>query len=154
MLAAELKVSREREEKLKAALQKVFPINVYIQARPDVEASCNGEINKILDHFLEYGIDEMDINKERDKAAYRTTGSCLRNINFSEISKSRPEGDTRRLSLIKTKGTLSNLKGNQYHEFAIKHTLVHYKSNSVGTWIPKKGCSNLRYSVSKENGAI
>ena len=154
LLAAELKVSREREEKLKAALQKVFPINVYIQARPDVEASCDGEKNKILDHFLERGIDEIDINKERDKAAYRTTGSCLRNINFSEISKSRLEADTRRLSLIKTKGTLSNLKANQYHEFAIKHTLVHYKSNSVGTWIPKNGCSNLRYSVSQENGAI
>ena len=154
LLAAELKVSSEREEKLKAALHKVFPMNAYIHARPDVEASCDGEINKILDHFIEYGINEMDINQERNRAAYRTTESCLRNINFSKISEPRPEVETRKLSLLRTKGTLSNLKGNQNHDFAIKHTLVHYKSNSVGTWIPKNGCSNLRYSVSKENGAI
>jgi hypothetical protein len=53
-----------------------------------------------------------------------------------------------------TKGNLSNLQGNQEHNFAIKHTSIHYQSNSVCTWIPKNGCSNLRYSIAKQNGAI
>ena len=154
LLANELKISKRREEELEAALQKIFPINLYTQVRPDVEASCDGEVKKIIDHFISYGINETDICYEKNKVTYRTTESCLRNIDFSKISipKTRPE--PRRLSFLRTKGNSSNLKTNQDHDFAIKHTLCHYKSNSICTWIPKNGCSNLRYSVSKENGAI
>ena len=61
LLANELKTTKHREEKLEAALHKVFPINLYTQVRPDVEASCDGEVEKILDHFVSYGINETDI---------------------------------------------------------------------------------------------
>lgn len=154
LLANELKTSKHREEKLEAALQKVFPINLYTQLRPDVEASCDGEVKKILDHFVTCGINETDICDEKNKVTYRTTQSCLRNIDFSKISTPKSRLETRKLSFLRTRGNSSNLKTNQDHDFAIKHTLCHYKSNSICTWIPKNGCSNLRYSVSKENGAI
>ena len=34
------------------------------------------------------------------------------------------------------------------------HTSLHYRSNTLCTWIPKNGCSNLRYAIARENGAI
>ena len=178
-LAFELKKTKEWQKKLEEALCEVFPLETYIQARPDVEKTFNGESQKIIEHFVQTGINEIDIkaegqkNKlglyqyvkeaaillkdichEKNEAAYKTTESCLRNIDFSKTSKPKIRPEVRKLSLLRTKGNLSNLKSNQDHEFAIKHTLCHYKSNAVCTWIPKNGCSNLRYSVSKENGAI
>ena len=178
-LAFELKKTKERQKKLEEALYEVFPLETYIQARPDVEKTFDGESQKIVEHFVQTGINEIDIkaesqkNKlglyqyvkeaavllkdichEKNEAAYKTTESCLRNIDFSKTSKPKTKSEARTLSLLRTKGNLSNLKSNQDHEFAIKHTLCHYKSNAVCTWIPKNGCSNLRYSVSKENGAI
>ena len=178
-LAFELKKTKEWQKKLEEALCEVFPLETYIQARPDVEKTFDGESQKIIEHFVRTGINEIDIKAESQKhklglyqhvkeaavllkdichekneAAYKTTESCLMNIDFSKTSKPKTRSETRRLSLLRTKGNLSNLKSNQDHEFAIKHTLCHYKSNTVCTWIPKNGCSNLRYSVSKENGAI
>ena len=182
-LAFELKKIKERQEKLEEALYAVFPLETYIQARPDVEDTFDGEAHRIIEHFVRTGINEIDIkaesqkhrlglyqhvkeaallvanelkilSQEKNKAAYTTTESCLRNIDFSKISKPKTKPDARKLCLLRTKGNLSNLKINHDHDFAIKHTLCHYKSKTVCTWIPKNGCSNLRYSVSKENGAI
>ena len=178
-LAFALKKTKEWQIKLEEALCEVFPLETYIRARPDVEKTFNGESQKIIEHFVRTGIKEIDIKAESQKhklglyqhvkeaavllkdichekneVAYKTTESCLRNIDFSKTSKPKTRSEARKLSLLRTKGNLSNLKSNQDHEFAIKHTLCHYKSNAVCTWIPKNGCSNLRYSVSKENGAI
>ena len=178
-LAFELEKTKEWQKKLEEALCEVFPLETYIQARPDVEKTFDGESQKIIEHFVRTGINEIDIKAasqkhklglyqhvkeaavllkdichEKNEVAYKTTESCLMNIDFSKTSKPKTRSETRKLSLLRTKGNLSNLKSNQEHEFAIKHTLYHYKSNAVCTWIPKNGCSNLRYSVSKENGAI
>ena len=152
LMAVELDKIREREKRLKAALLKVFPLPRYIQKRPDVEASCEGKPQEIVDHFIEYGIHEIDIKHKN--LALKTTETCLKNIRSSELSEQRLEVDNRSLTLLMTKGNLSNLRGNQEHNFAIKHTSIHYQSNSVCTWIPKNGCSNLRYSIAKQNGAI
>ena len=151
-MAVELDKIREREKKLKAALLKVFPLPRYIQKRPDVEASCEGKPQEIVDHFIEYGIHEIDIKHKN--LALKTTETCLKNIRSPEPTGQELEVDNRSLTLLMTKGNLSNLQGNQEHNFAIKHTSIHYQSNSVCTWIPKNGCSNLRYSIAKQNGAI
>ena len=182
-LAHELKRTKERQKKLEEALKAVFPLEAYRQARPDVEETFDGDAEKIIEHFVRSGVNEIDIKAEiqkhklglykhvqdaasllanelkiihgeKNKAAYRTTESCLRNIDTSKATRPAPRSRVEKLSLLRTKGNLSNLKSNQHHDFAAKHTLCHYKSNTVCTWIPKNGCSNLRYSVSKENGAI
>ena len=178
LLRDELKKSREREKKLEAALHEVFPIDVYTKARPDVEKSCNGKLIKILEHYIEYGIHEIDIKREilkqrpslydhikeaatllaereqqLESALQAVALACLKNVNISQVAKQKSK-QARPLSLLQTKGSLSHLQDNQAHVFAIKHTSMHYKSNSVCTWIPKNGCSNLRYSIAKENGAI
>ena len=158
LLAEELQKTKEREKKLEAALAEVFPIDLYKQIRPDVEAAFNGDPIETLEHYIEKGINEINIKanmvNHNNKIAEKIAESCLKNINISELTREKPEQDQRKLSLLKTKGNQSNLQGNQEHNFAIKHTCIHYKSNSVCTWIPKNGCSNLRYSISKENGVI
>ena len=157
LLSVELRKSKEREEKLEAALQEVFPLDLYNNVRPDVAELYDLNSKNILEHFIEHGINEVDIkkegNKDTNKTALKITKECLRNINLSQVVKQKKK-EARDLSLLKTKGIVSHLQENQDHDFAIKHTSVHYKSNSVCTWIPKNGCSNLRYSIAKENGAI
>ena len=104
----------------------------------------------------------MQKTKEREKenfkyinsATLKASESCLRNLNLRQDSTKNIKEKERSLSFLKTKGNSSNLKTNKDHDFAIKHTSIHYKSNTVCTWIPKNGCSNLRYSIAKENGTI
>ena len=60
----------------------------------------------------------------------------------------------RYLSFSKTIGNDISIEKNEDHLFAKRHTLVHFKSNSVCTWIPKVGCTNMRYSIPLANGAI
>ncbi len=64
-------------------------------------------------------------------------------------------GDTEeRLILLKTAGQYESLIENKRHELAKSNTLVHLKSNSICTWIPKVACSTIRYSIALDNGAI
>ena len=58
------------------------------------------------------------------------------------------------LSFSKTIGNDGSIERNEAHLFAKQHTLIHLKSNSVCTWIPKIGCTNMRYSIPLANGAI
>lgn len=137
-------------DRVTSALLKVFPFHRYAEMRPDVEAAYGGKQKEIIEHFIEYGIHEIDIKHKF--LSLKTTEACLKNINPSEPSEQT--AGSRKLTLLKTKGNRSNLEGNQEHNFAVKHTCIHYKSNSICTWIPKNGCSNLRYSIAKQNGTI
>lgn len=139
-------------DKTRTAFLKVFPLNRYALARPDVEASCGGEPDKMVEHFIENGIHEIDIKHKF--LALKTSETCLKNISSPKLLEEGLEAHNRKLELLMTKGNLSNLHDNQEHNFAIKHTSIHYQSNSICTWIPKNGCSNLRYSIAKQNGAI
>ncbi len=51
-LAIELKKTKERQIKLEYALKKVFPIELYKQDRPEVEAQCEGIREKIIELLL------------------------------------------------------------------------------------------------------
>jgi len=158
LLAIELQKSKERGKSLDSALQEIFPIDLYKHLRPDIKAVTNGDSREVIEHFVAHDINTIDIKKEHFKyantAALQTAESCLRNLNLEDPSEEIPKEDKRSLALLKTKGNISNLKANKDHDFAIKHTSIHYKSNSVCTWIPKNGCSNIRYSIAKENGTI
>lgn len=46
------------------------------------------------------------------------------------------------------------LQQNGAHSFAAQHALVHFSSGAVYTYIPKNGCTTLRYSLALANGAI
>ena len=64
VLEVELKRMRAREKKLEAALQEVFPLDLYTESRPDIKARCEGRRSDIIEYFVEHGINEIDIKKE------------------------------------------------------------------------------------------
>ena len=195
LVANELKKAKERIQQLERGLYEVFPVEAYRMARPDVAELCNNNTSKIVEHFLEYGINEMDIEQEgikyklglyqqikeaasllaikldeanektkKDDAALKdtfsrrftikTAESCLRDIGSGALPQQMAEARERRLELLKTKADWSSLEENQDHKFAILHTSMHYQSKTLCTWIPKNGCSNIRYAIAKANGAI
>ena len=43
---------------------------------------------------------------------------------------------------------------NPKHNFSTKHALVAYRTGAVFTFIPKNGCTTLRYSLARANGVI
>ncbi len=51
-------------------------------------------------------------------------------------------------------GTTDSLETNTAHNFAAKHALEIYGSDAIYTFIPKNGCSTLRYSIAQSNGVI
>ena len=158
LLSKDLQESRDREEKLTTALTQLFPVDLYKRSRPDVDAAYKGEAKGIIEHFTKNGIHEIDIKElianSNNETAFRQTSSILRDINIRNTTEPEEFVESRKISLLKVKGNKSNLYDNQDHIFSIRHTSIHYKSNSVCTWIPKNGCSNIRYTIAKENGAI
>lgn len=46
------------------------------------------------------------------------------------------------------------LPGNPKHGFAARHALTHYPSGAVYSFVPKNGCSSLRYSLAMAHGCI
>lgn len=98
---------------------------------------------------------ELTESREREKErALKASAGCLRDAgitNSKRINHIEIEGER---IFLKTQGNPENLCHNDNYQFAANHTKVHYKSNSVCTWIPKNACSNLRYSIAIANGAI
>ena len=56
--------------------------------------------------------------------------------------------------LSKTLFSNKKLEDNEIHNFAFNHVLIHYDSKTVFTYIPKNGCTSLRYSLAVANGYI
>ncbi len=46
------------------------------------------------------------------------------------------------------------LEKNEQHCFAARYALNHYSSNSIYSFIPKNGCTTMRYSFALANGCI
>jgi hypothetical protein len=49
---------------------------------------------------------------------------------------------------------LVRLDTNTAHKFAAGHALVHYESGAIYSFIPKNGCSTMRYSLALANNCI
>ena len=77
-----------------------------------------------------------------------------RDVAHLETSRSNDSNTEGKLTLLKTAGQHESLIENKRHELARGNTLVHLKSNSICTWIPKIACSTIRYSIAIDNGAI
>ena len=99
----------------------------------------------------------LELTESRDrvkKLSLKASAGCLRDSGITNINNfNHIEADAERI-FLKTQGNPTNLFANENYQFAINHTKVHYKSNSVCTWIPKNACSNLRCSIAIANGAI
>ena len=109
------------------------------------------EQEKEIQH-QEKEIEKLKIMISNNRLAEANAIRQLKNIYskvYIEANESR-----RCLSFSKTIGNESSIERNEDHLFAKQHTLIHLKSNSICTWIPKVGCTNMRYSIPLANGAI
>ena len=57
-------------------------------------------------------------------------------------------------AIAKTIGTRLSLEDNKDYKFAINHTLYEPKTKCLASYIPKNGCTNLRYSFAVANNFI
>lgn len=48
----------------------------------------------------------------------------------------------------------ASLASNEQHQFAARHALAIYAKNAIYTYIPKCGCSTMRYTLAVANGCI
>ena len=77
-----------------------------------------------------------------------------RDVAFLKTSQRNNSNNEEKLILLKTAGQHESIIENKRHELAQGNTLVHLKSDSICTWIPKIACSTIRYSIALDNGAI
>ena len=109
----------------------------------------NRKLAKDLDQIKAELAGQSLIIEDFKKTSIRDIAT-LANQSTSEESNSK----NTRLTFSKSFNNPSAIEKNEEHEFSRRHTLVHLKSNSICTWIPKNSCSTLRFSIAKANGAI
>lgn len=105
---------------------------------------------------------QKEINKQKRELEKRTDennqlaeANAMRQLKAVYAQTFIDKQESKRgLSFSKTIGNDVSIEENEDHLFAKRHTLVHLRSNSVCTWIPKVGCTNMRYSIPLANGAI
>ena len=111
------------------------------------------EINKQLAKELDQSKSELE---SKSKLVDDITKTCVKDIIplCNHSSSNKVNAQETKLIFSKSFNNPSSIEKNEEHEFARRHTLVHLKSNSICTWIPKNSCSTLRFSIAKANGAI
>ena len=160
MLAEEVQRLADQQDKIEKALAETFPLELYKTIRQDVVSRIGDQKNTLINHFIENGIHETDLHKEiiEDKAYLAKTimRQSLRDCALMSRREDENihESARKNLSFCKTLGNPINIDKNNEHIFARHHSLIHLKSNSACTWIPKNACSSLRYSMALGNGAI
>ena len=154
-----------RKEKLLNIIEQIFLGDTYRELNHDLR-----DLNKeeLLDHFLRRGFDEDRVCGEKEimkiaQDKYTYTNNKLMRFLLREgryILEANPKIDdspvnketTRRLS--KTLGSRMNLNQNKDFLVSIKHTLFDAETLALATFIPKNGCTNLRYSFAMSNKYI
>ena len=116
------------------------------------------EIANLLKKEKEAQIKQMQLTSKLSAHAsnLRLDNICryARDVAFLETRQRNKSNIEEKLFLLKTAGKHESILENKRHEIAQRNTLVHLKSASICTWIPKIACSTLRYSIALDNGAI
>ena len=113
------------------------------------------EINKQLAKQLdESRTHSQKLEEKANELANDIRSMCTTDIISLGNYISSSEHHNKGLVFSKLFGNANPIDDNREHEFARKHTLIHLKSNSICTWIPKNSCSPLRFSIALSNGAI
>ena len=160
MLAEEVQGLTDQKDKLVKALEEIFPVELYKAIRQDVVNRIGDQKNTLINHFIHNGIHETDLKKEiTEDKAYLAKIIMRQSLRDCALISRKGDGNTHKaarekLSFCKTRGNPINIDKNNEHIFAKHHSLIHLKSNSACTWIPKNACSSLRYSIALGNGAI
>ena len=111
------------------------------------------DINRQLAKQLDQSKSELE---SRTQLENEITKTCVKDIIpiCSNSGSNQANAQEAILIFSNSFNNPSAIEKNEEHEFSRRHTLVHLKSNSICTWIPKNSCSSLRFSIAKANGAI
>ena len=111
------------------------------------------ELNKQLARELDQSKSELE---SKTKIVDEISKISIRDIAplNSHSASNQSNTESIKLTFSKSHNNPNAIEKNEEHEFARRHTLIHLKSNSICTWIPKNSCSSLRFSIAKANGAI
>ena len=159
-LAARLDKANKNENLLRESLREIFPYELYKNIRPDVaQMEWASDEDAVISHYLKFGINELDLKAEIKKFDSFKIGEenalrIARDILLQRKIEDRDKENGKSLTLSKVLGNNKKIAHNQNHEIARQNTILHLKSNSICTWIPKNACSTLRYSIAKDNGVI
>lgn len=91
-------------------------------------------------------------------AAFTRTNSRKKRVKqednqaVNELSQEMPKVVSRQFRY--SGKTSLQLAKNTQHQFALRHAMKIYPSNACYTYIPKNGCSTMRFSVAKANGFV
>lgn len=158
-LEKEVEAYEEEVARLLTAISKIFPYDLYLKARPDIRKELGDNKKQVLNHYLAHGIESLDFNQKLKNL--HVNDLVLENIlryakDVASLQSNEGTGNNtiRQLILSKTSGDPSEITKNKLHELARGNALLHLKSNSVCTWIPKIACSTIRYSIALDNGVI
>ena len=156
LTATELQRTIDELELYKRALYATFPMQEYKKSRPDLADFFKNNEKDLIEHFVHYGIEEMDLQHiASGNIAKSIIINYLRDVCPSLLqSTENSEKSNSFHSFSKTKGTNVEINNNDSHSIAKEKCLLHFASNSICTWIPKNGCSNLRFSIALANGFI
>jgi hypothetical protein len=153
--------------KLSNILQHTFMYRTYKSLNPDLK---NLDNKSLLDHYVSFGFEEgrkcdeksaADI--EMDKHTYQFT-RVVQELARGYLQENKPQGLNKQVNasetndhcrkITKTIGTRISLDENKDFKFALEHTLYEPTRKCLATFIPKNGCTNLRYSFALANNLI
>lgn len=153
-LASELHESKKEENRLRSLICDIFPFELYEISKVNHLNAHEAHIYYSISSILR-NISDGKIPSPREKILEiqrLNTTNAMRYARDVFGRAMNPEQSN--VSFAKTSGSTQNLNSNLAHEHARKYTIMHLKSDSVITWIPKNACSSIRYSVALDNGAI
>ena len=121
----------------------------YLESLEDVAVRHDLIADSILSSFLGANRDAF-LNQDPDLSSLESVSSA------SSLDLPGVHNEIRRTSnrILYQNLSRTKLANNHKFEFAQKHTIVHYQSGAVCSFIPKNACSCLRYSIGVANGCI
>jgi hypothetical protein len=164
---SQLSQTIEQNKRLNQILQHIFLYETYKAVNPDLK---NLDDPSLLDHFISHGYTEgrkcderTAIEVVKEKYVYRQTrvvqelsryylNSTCQKLTEDSIDEQKTKISCK--TIAKTMGTRLSLEDNKDYKFAIKHTLFEPKTKCLASYIPKNGCTNLRYSFAVANNFI
>jgi len=154
-LDSEREIQEKEISKLLSAISKIFPFDLYLRNNPGIRKELGKNKEQIINHYLTHGIESANFNDKLKRL--HTNDLNLENVTryAKDIASLQSKNNTnQQLIFSKTAGEPSAITENKSHELARGNALLHLRSNSVCTWIPKIACSTMRYSIALDNGVI
>lgn len=156
-----------QKDQIYNALKTCFDYQAYRELNSDlINLSCE----ELLNHFISNGLKEgrhltesIVKNHEKSKYTYREiravqelsrryVGEQLSINTSNQLSEKNKDKCSRIIS--KTIGTRLPLDKNKDFKFAMQHTLYAPYTKTLASFIPKNGCTSLRYSFAIANNII